>query len=261
MGLRVRSHVLATGFVAISAFVSITGYPFVASKKRQAVVRYLRVWEWALRVFFAICGVRIRYEGFDKKLRGVIVALNHESSIDIALGQQFAFEPAYWSRHELLNIPFFGSIARCAGMIPVNRAGTARDLVETMRLSRQSLERGQCVCIFPEGTRCSPDKPAPYHAGIYMLYKHHKGACPVVVAVHNSGDYIKKRGDHRRIPWFGTIRVVHAGVIDDPTLSQQEFMERLECMIRTGRGQLAPQPRLGIFGKWFTNRYLFPLQY
>lgn len=105
-------------------------------------------------------GVRWRISGVENipESGAVILACNHTSYLDpLALGYiatKRGRRTRFLTKDELFAKPVLGGLLRRAGMIPVNR-GTA-DAAGSLVAAEQSLGRGRCVAVFPEGT-ISPD--------------------------------------------------------------------------------------------------------
>jgi 1-acyl-sn-glycerol-3-phosphate acyltransferase len=85
---------------------------------------------------------------------GVLVVANHVSYIDPLTFARFIWDagriPRFLAKASLFDHFFVGRVIRGAGQIPVHR-GTA-DAHSSLRDGIAALERGECVCIYPEGT-------------------------------------------------------------------------------------------------------------
>lgn len=85
---------------------------------------------------------------------GVILAANHISYADWLTFARYAWDcgrvPRFLAKDSLFRLPGAGAVLRGARQIPVSRGTpTAR---ESLEQAVGALDRGECVCIYPEGT-------------------------------------------------------------------------------------------------------------
>jgi glycerol-3-phosphate dehydrogenase (NAD(P)+) len=84
----------------------------------------------------------------------VIVAANHRSFLDPFVIGTMARRPMYYvAKKELFRNRLQSWILSALGAFPIDRGSGDRDAMAT---ARELLERGECVLIFPEGTRVRP---------------------------------------------------------------------------------------------------------
>lgn len=85
---------------------------------------------------------------------GVILATNHVSHADWLTFACYVWDsrriPRFLIKHSLFGIPAVGGVLRGAEQIPVVR-GTS-DARRALDAAVDALARGECVCIYPEGT-------------------------------------------------------------------------------------------------------------
>lgn len=83
-----------------------------------------------------------------------ILAPNHSSNFDpLAIGYFIVEQgrmPRFLGKKEVVDMPVLGRLFKAAGQIPVHR-GTST-AVNAYRDAITALERGQCICVYPEGT-------------------------------------------------------------------------------------------------------------
>jgi glycerol-3-phosphate O-acyltransferase / dihydroxyacetone phosphate acyltransferase len=75
--------------------------------------------------------------------------------------------PRFLAKHTLLQIPVGGRILRWAGVIPVRRRqeGGGGPQPEMFAACEQALERGEALCLFPEGMATDRTSVAPLRTG------------------------------------------------------------------------------------------------
>lgn len=147
-----------------------------------------------------------RFEGLDELVdhvreRGTVIVMNHTSMVEPVV-----FIVGLWRRHvrvrpiykvEFEKIGPAKWLFRRMGGIPVDR-GSA-DL-KALKAARDALGRGECVLIYPEGTRIkNDDQPIEVHGGFAMIAQMGKSDV-TPTAVVGAADPYKTRPTRRRKP-------------------------------------------------------------
>jgi 1-acyl-sn-glycerol-3-phosphate acyltransferase len=110
----------------------------------------------------------------------VIFAANHRSFLDPFVIGTLARRPVYYmAKKELFERRWQGWVLNGLGAFPVDRGASDQDAMGT---AREILERGDCVVIFPEGTRVRPGPLGTPRRGVGRLALE-TGAPVVPVAV------------------------------------------------------------------------------
>jgi acyl-[acyl-carrier-protein]-phospholipid O-acyltransferase / long-chain-fatty-acid--[acyl-carrier-protein] ligase len=97
------------------------------------------------------CVYRIRLEGLENvPATGALVVSNHISWADgVLLGLCCPRHPRIVAFAEYFDSPWLGWFGRLGKIIPIGT--TRKSMVESIRASREALQQGELVCIFPEG--------------------------------------------------------------------------------------------------------------
>jgi 1-acyl-sn-glycerol-3-phosphate acyltransferase len=99
---------------------------------------------------------KLRWRGTEHvpQTGGVLMVANHVSYIDPIVFARFVWDcgrvPRFLAKASLFDAFFVGRVMGGAGQIPVHRGGA--DARSSLRDGVAALERGECVCIYPEGT-------------------------------------------------------------------------------------------------------------
>jgi 1-acyl-sn-glycerol-3-phosphate acyltransferase len=127
---------------------------------------------------FCLLFFRMHFTGLDNVPSSgpYILAVNHQSFLDpmlagIALKGQLCF----MARDSLFNNWFFGPLLSSVKAIPVRR-GQAD--IASIKMIIARLKRGEGICLFPESTRTTNGKIAPFKGGFTLLSR--RGNAPVV---------------------------------------------------------------------------------
>jgi 1-acyl-sn-glycerol-3-phosphate acyltransferase len=132
---------------------------------------------------------------------GVLVVANHASYLDIpAIAVAAKRHVAFVARSTLDRVPGLSWLMRQSGCVLVQRNSADRAALEAMI---GHLEQGDCVGIFPEGTRTTDGTLGPFRAGAIVAAR--RAGVPVVPAAILGSFRALPRG--RLLPRPARIRV------------------------------------------------------
>jgi 1-acyl-sn-glycerol-3-phosphate acyltransferase len=226
----IRSFLFAVVFY-LSVPVAGTLYLPLLLLPRRAGMPFFRAWlAFAVHGARLICGIRWRLrfaEGQDFPDRPVIYAAKHQSAWETLAFNLILPDPVFVLKKELKALPFFGWYLGRMGQIAVDRAGGAAAMRGMVAQALDSVAAGRSVVIYPQGTRVSPGAQAPYHPGVFALYR--ALDIPVVPVALDSGRLWRRNGFLKH---SGTITVSVLPEIP-PGLDRKAFMAQLETAIET----------------------------
>jgi 1-acyl-sn-glycerol-3-phosphate acyltransferase len=186
-----------TVVAVLSAFLIV---PFGDAPLRRHALRWACFHRWCARW---ILGIRSSVEGHVPP-GPHLYAAKHQSMFETLELLLVVGDPAAVLKRELADIPLFGQIARREGVIPVDRAGSAKALRRMMRAAIAARDSGRSILIFPEGTRVAPGEQPPLQPGFAGLYK--ALDLPVVPIALDSG-LLWPRNSFLKRPGIITIRL------------------------------------------------------
>ncbi len=145
----------------------------------------LNLVKFIARVFFKTC-YDFRIEGLENipKTGALIVAGNHLSNADppaIGAFMGTVRDSRFMAKKELFAVPGLGWFFRHCGYISVDRKRTIGDF-GALEGAIKALQNGECITMFPEGTRSKTGKPQKPKSGIGLLvYKTGASVLPVKI--------------------------------------------------------------------------------
>ena len=141
--------------LAICALV----FPWASLRRRNIWIR-----RWSRRLL-AICGVSVEQQRGAQALPHAMVVANHVSWLDIFVIN--ALHPCrFVAKSEIREWPILGWLAARGGTVFIAR-GNRRDLRHIFKSLVLSLEQGERVAFFPEGTTATQGSLLPFHANLF----------------------------------------------------------------------------------------------
>jgi 1-acyl-sn-glycerol-3-phosphate acyltransferase len=171
--LLVRSVLFNTAFYTNTILRMLVLSPFYFLAPRKAAFRVPKAWAASNNWLMAkIVGATFEIEGMENIPEGgCIFAPKHQSAWDTFALLPYQRDPVYILKRELMWIPLFGWYVAKQRMIPVNRGGRGKVMVEVMERTREEMAAGRQLIIYPEGTRRAPGAEPQYRYGIARIYR------------------------------------------------------------------------------------------
>ena len=191
--MRVIHSIVFYTFAVVTFFVgTLITIPFAIfiREHHKAFHFSARIWS---RCLMKLSGSKVTITGLQNipKEGGLIFASNHQGAFDILI--HLAYLPRYFrfvAKSSLFRIPLFGWYMSVAGYVPIDR-DVSRSAHRTIGSVSDVLEKGDCVLIFPEGTRSTTGELGPFKRGSLMA-AFQSGATVVPIAISGSNKIMPK---------------------------------------------------------------------
>ena len=136
----------------------VFAFPRMNEPEREA-----RVQAWSLKML-ALLGVRLELHGSPPPAGPVLLVANHISWLDI-LVMHSARYCRFVSKADVKRWPLIGTLATGGGTIYIERE-SRRDALRVVHHMAESLQRGEVVAVFPEGTTGDGMALLPFHGNL-----------------------------------------------------------------------------------------------
>lgn len=157
---RIRGIIL---FIQFSITVAITVLFMYIFKNHTHKV--IKVW-MTFQMF--VLGIKLEIEGkLDESCD--MVLLNHQSLLDIIVIEYLHTRDLAWvAKKEIADLFFFGHIIKAPRMISVDRENKA-GIIHLLKETKDRLEKGRPIAMFPEGTRSDGTYMGSFKAGAKII--------------------------------------------------------------------------------------------
>jgi 1-acyl-sn-glycerol-3-phosphate acyltransferase len=125
--------------------------------------QHARVQAWSMELL-AKAGITLRLLGQPPVAGPVMLVANHISWLDIPV-MHAARHCRFVSKSDVKAWPLIGGLATAAGTLYIERA-SRRDALRMVHTMQASLERGEVLGVFPEGTTGDGREILPFHANL-----------------------------------------------------------------------------------------------
>lgn len=146
------------GHIAKGLAIVALRFPALSPDQQHA-----RVQAWSLQLLAKI-GISLRIQGQPPVTGPVMLVANHISWLDIPV-MHAARHCRFVSKSDVKAWPLIGGLATAAGTLYIERA-SRRDALRMVRTMQESLERGEVLGVFPEGTTGDGRAILPFHANL-----------------------------------------------------------------------------------------------
>lgn len=173
--LRVLGHALRGWWTIRHHFPGLT-----AAAREQEVQR------WAQGMLTRM-GIVLEVQGLAHVQSPALLVSNHVSWLDILVLHASRF-CRFVSKSDVGGWPLVGTLATGAGTLYIER-GSRRDAQRVVQLMAQSLQRGEVLALFPEGTTSDGHSVLPFHANLLQsAIDSGVPALPLALAYREAGD-------------------------------------------------------------------------
>lgn len=191
---------------------------------------------WASSIKFClrwIVGIKSEIEGLENIPEGgCIIASKHQSDWDIFALIPVSHRPAFITKKELIDMPFWGRAATALDAITIDRKKGKQAVPLMQEEAKKAVARSCHIVIFPEGTRAQAIVPGKYKFGSALLYA--ALDVPIVPVALNSGICWPRNG---LILWPGIAKARILPAIP-PGLEAKDAQKRMIEAIETNSDEL-----------------------
>ena len=186
----------------------------------------LNLVKFNFRVFFRLF-YDFKVEGLENipKTGALVIACNHLSNADPPAIGSFAGlvrDSRFVAKKELFQIPLVGWFFHHCHYIPVDRARTIGDF-GALKEVVASLERGESIVMFPEGTRSKNGQPQKPKSGIgFVVYKTGAPVLPVKIEGTFGMPWVRKI----RVK-FGQVMTLEKDAAAEPKTEYKRFANQI----------------------------------
>ena len=138
---------LYTGIMSLIAGIFLF-FPY----PHRSYLFFGRIWSKGILKLF---GITVTVTGKEKisNKKGLVYLSNHASLFDIfILMAHLPGQIRFLGKKELCRVPVFGWVWKFSGNIPIDRKST-KAFLGSLERAGESVKRGNCIIIYPEGTR------------------------------------------------------------------------------------------------------------
>tara|TARA_B100001123_G_C15303994_1_gene1021982 strand:- start:1721 stop:2371 length:651 start_codon:yes stop_codon:yes gene_type:complete len=122
--------------------------------------------------------------------QSVLIISKHQSAFETFALFYYFKKAIFIHKKQLFLIPIFGQYLKKINMISIDRKGGAKTMRDMLKKTKEKVDKGFSIIIFPEGTRKKPGEKPDYKSGFVGIYNQiNTQILPVAV---NSGNFWPK---------------------------------------------------------------------
>ena len=196
--MKIFAHInwfIATVIIFIALTFSILFYFLLP----RPYARKIAAWFIRLTIFFST-----EVEGEEDPAAQMFL-INHQSDLDIGVIETVSKKDLAWvAKKELFDVPFFGLAMSMPEDIPIERKSKT-SLVKLLKNSKDRLNKGRVITMFPEGTRSRDGRMLPFKNGAKVVADKYRLRVQPIVLIQTAKYYDIKRFYYSP----GTIKVIY----------------------------------------------------
>jgi 1-acyl-sn-glycerol-3-phosphate acyltransferase len=214
---KIRGLFTLVQFTITVSFVIIGMYLFYS--KNRTIRK-----SWARMQLF-IMGIKVVEHGKIDNSADMLM-MNHQSIMDIVLFEAIGERNIAWvAKKEIADIPWFGRILHAPKMIIVERE-SKKSLIKLLKDTKDRLNDGRQISIFPEGTRSDGTKVRKFKAGAKVIAEKFSLSVQPVIII-GSHDVFKSKELKQK---SGQVDIIYLPVIE--AKKGTDWYEELEKNMR-----------------------------
>jgi 1-acyl-sn-glycerol-3-phosphate acyltransferase len=146
------------GHIAKGLWIVALRFPALPADQQHAHVQ-----AWSVQLL-ARAGISLRIVGQPPVAGPIMLVANHISWLDIPV-MHAARHCRFVSKSDVQGWPIIGTLATAAGTLYIERS-SRRDALRMVKSMQESLECGEVLAVFPEGTTGDGRAMLPFHANL-----------------------------------------------------------------------------------------------
>tara|TARA_B100000686_G_C16690979_1_gene917583 strand:- start:809 stop:1453 length:645 start_codon:yes stop_codon:yes gene_type:complete len=198
------------------------------------LINPIKIWIIGIiKILYLTCNINYEIRGLNNiPKKGFIIASKHQSAFETFIFFLYLKNPIFIHKKQLFYIPIFGQYLKKINMISINRSQGTKAMRTILKKTKEKINSGNSIIIFPEGTRKKPGDEPNYKSGIFGIYR--EAGVEIIPVALNSGLYWPK---HTFVKNSGNIIIEFLNPIP-PNLEKSALLEQIEKTIELNSKKL-----------------------